>query len=432
MNRNLRQIRSFAELFCSSATVFVGGALSTSTLSKSTSRSERRFCYLTAVAIAFSLIGHALAAFGGTITVGDLVVTQIGTAGGPALTAKGTAAFLDEFPAAGGAMVQQLALPITASGSNNPLTIGGTAGSEGELSLSADGHYLVIAGYDVTVGATTQTSSTIGLIDNSGNINTSTTTSALSGNNTRGATSLDGSAIWVTGPKGIVYATTGSSGASTIVGTNFRALSVVPAAVSPTGVTQLLASSNKSPPGLGVTQFSPALPTAATPTGTILNGMTSAGAPDTYAFFFVDPNTMFVADATDGIQEWTQTAGVWSDVATLAGSYVGLTGVENGNTVSLYATTGTAAAAGWVPDNSLIADSFTFNSGNSGAGTFGTPITLAVATGNSGFSGVAFAPTPVVPEPSAFILMACGLFTGLCLALRRRADVAVAKRLTSR
>ena len=36
-------------------------------------------------------------------------------------------------------------------------------------------------------------------------------------------------------------------------------------------------------------------------------------------------------------------------------------------------------------------------------GTFGTPITLAVATGNSGFSGVAFAPTPVVPEPSAFI-----------------------------
>ena len=76
-------------------------------------------------------------------------------------------------------------------------------------------------------------------------------------------------------------------------------------------------------------------------TDTVLNGMTSATAPDTYAFFFANPTTMFVADPTDGIQEWTLTSGTWTNVATLTGSYVGLTGVQTGNTVTLYATTGT-------------------------------------------------------------------------------------------
>ncbi len=121
--------------------------------------------------------------------------------------------------------------------------------------------------------------------------------------------------------------------------------------------------------------------------------MTSSNAPDTYAFFFANSTTMFVADATDGLQEWTESGSTWSNVATLAGSYFGLTGVQNGNgTVSLYATTGTGAAAGRVNGNSLISDTFTFNSGNTGTGTFGTPTTLATATSSYGFAGVALAP----------------------------------------
>ena len=147
---------------------------------------------------------------------------------------------------------------------------------------------------------------------------------------------------------------------------------------------------------LGVQDFSPALPTASGATNTVLNGMdnnASADVPDTYAFFFANPTTMFVADATLGLQEWTLSSGSWSDVATLSGSYVGLTGVQNGNgTVSLYATTGTAAATGRVNGNSLISDTFTYNSGNSGTGTFGTPTTLATAGADYGFAGVALAP----------------------------------------
>jgi hypothetical protein len=354
---------------------------------------NRRFCCLSVAVIAIGLMAPAAPIFGGTFGMGDLVVTQTGATGSSkALTSNGTASFLDEYSTAG-SLVQQLALPTATSGLNNPLTIGGTAASEGELSLSANGQYLVVAGYDVGVGGTTQGASTVGLIDSGGNINTTTTTDLLSGNNTRGAASLDGNEVWVTGPEGLVYATTGSSGANIDNNVNFRAISVVPAAVSPTAVNELLASSNKST--LGVLQFTPALPVAATkkgPTAQVLPGMTATNAPETYAFFFVNPNTMFVADATDGIQEWTQSAGTWSNVATLSGSYVGLTGVESGSTVTLYATTGTSAAAGRVAGNSLVADTFTFNSGTSGAGTFGAPTTLATATANSEFSGVAFAP----------------------------------------
>ena len=42
-------------------------------------------------------------------------------------------------------------------------------------------------------------------------------------------------------------------------------------------------------------------------TNTVLNGMTGTNAPNTYAFFFANSTTMFVADANDGIQEWTLT-----------------------------------------------------------------------------------------------------------------------------
>jgi len=370
MNSIPRQIRLFARAIFSNAWSCVGGVI-----------------------ITFGLVADAAPAFGGAFTVGDLIVTQTGDTGSSkALSSKGTASFLEEYSTSG-TLVQQLALPTTASGLNNPLTIGGTAASEGELSLSENGQYLVVAGYDVGVGGTTQGMSTIGLVDSFGNFNTSTTTNALSGNNTRGATSVDGNEVWVTGPVGLVYAPIGSSGTNIDNNVNLRALAIVPASISPTGVNELFASSNKT--DLGVLQFTPALPVAATkkgPTGQLLPGMTPSTAPDTYAFFFVNPNTMFVADANDGIQEWTSSSGTWSDVATLSGSYVGLTGVESGSTVSLYATTGTSAAAGRVAGNSLVADTFTFNSGTSGTGTFGAPTTLATATANSEFSGVAFAP----------------------------------------
>ncbi|HEX4143090.1 MAG TPA: hypothetical protein VHY91_06040, partial [Pirellulales bacterium] len=350
---------------------------------------------------------YAISAFNAS----DIVVEQINAANNSnAPTGSASPVFLSEYNTTGSqsSAVESVPLPSKTTGSNNPLTISGTAASEGALSLSGNGAYLVLAGYDTAAGGNTQGNTTIGLVNANGGVNTTTTTALLSGNNTRAATSLDGSTVWVTGPDGVVEETTGTSMGGTDVATlNGRMLQVVPAAVSPTGSTSLFGSTNKG--SLGVQSFSPPLPTAAGATSSVLNGMTSGTAPETYAFFFANPTTMFVADASDGIQEWTLTSGTWSNVATLGGSYVGLTGVQSGNTVSLYATTGTSAAAGRVVGNSLVSDTFTFNSGMTGTGTFNpTPTTLATAGANDTFAGVAFAPqgtTNIVPvvttSPSA-------------------------------
>ena len=350
-------------------------------------------------------------------TPGDLVVTQINATGNTVTpTSTASPVFLSEFSpsvANQSTYVQQVALPTVVSGSNNPLTISGTAASEGSLSLSANGEYLVVAGYDQTVGGKTQLNSTVGLVDANGDVNTTTTSSQLSGNNTRGAASVDGTSVWIGGANGTVYETTGTvqTGANTggtLIDTkpSARSMQIVPAAVSPesvsgNGVNALLAVSS-SASTMGVDEYLEsstvtALPTTTGTTNAALNGMTSANSPSPFAFFFANSTTMFVADSTDGIQEWTLSGSTWSVANTLTGNYVGLTGVVNPgsggspSTVSLYATTGNAS--GRTNDNNLVSDLFTFDSGSTGHGTFAaTPTVLATSGTDYGFGGVAFAP----------------------------------------
>src|ERR1700722_1206441 len=98
---------------------------------------KRKSRNLGAVVVAVAASTIAARAFG-DFTQGDLVVLQVGLTGNStALQSTGTGVQLDEFSTAGeqnaGATID---LPTTASGSNNPLTISGTAGSEGALNLS--------------------------------------------------------------------------------------------------------------------------------------------------------------------------------------------------------------------------------------------------------------------------------------------------------
>src|SRR5262245_42188639 len=93
-----------------------------------------------AIAVRYSPRGFA-AAFSG----GNVVVYRVGT-GSNDLVNTGNAVFLDEFTPAG-TLVQSIAMPTTASGSNKPLIASGVATSEGLLSRSADGAYIVLGGY---------------------------------------------------------------------------------------------------------------------------------------------------------------------------------------------------------------------------------------------------------------------------------------------
>ncbi len=200
----------------------------------------------------------------GSFTAGDLVVEQINAADNT-VTPSGSASpvFLSEFATSGSQSQAVQTVPIwssKASGSTNPLTLSGTAGSEGGLSLSTNGAYLVLAGYDTAAGGKTQNNSTIALVNNSGTVNSSTTTTLLSGNNTRSAASVDGTSVWAAGNNGVVYETTGTSLGGTLVdGAEHREVEIAPAASSPTSNNQLFASTNKG--SLGVQEFSPSLPT---------------------------------------------------------------------------------------------------------------------------------------------------------------------------
>src|SRR5687768_2785118 len=152
-----------------------------------------------------------LAAF----TPGNVVVYRIGDGAG-VVSGSSQRVFLDEFTPAG-TLVQSVAMPVAASGPHHPLTAS-TATSEGLLTRSADGRFLVVPGYATPPGTTgvAGTSAsivqrTIGIVDAQANIDTTTTlgtatdASGLSGANIRGATSNDGVKIWVTGGNSINY-----------------------------------------------------------------------------------------------------------------------------------------------------------------------------------------------------------------------------------
>src|SRR5437867_4335885 len=124
---------------------------------------------------------------------GNLVVVQSGD-GTATLSGNATAAFIQEYTT-GGALVSTLALPTAASGGNQPLTLSGSASSEGFLTLSDNGQYLTMMGYGVVPGTATPQTSTptavprvAGRIDLNGNIDTTTAlTDSYNGSNTRSA-----------------------------------------------------------------------------------------------------------------------------------------------------------------------------------------------------------------------------------------------------
>src|SRR5215475_9867169 len=83
-------------------------------------------------------------------TPGNLVIYRVGTGTG-SLVNTGNPVFLDEYTPAG-ALVQSIALPTTASAPNRRLIASGTATSEGLLTRSTDGLYIVLSGYDAALG----------------------------------------------------------------------------------------------------------------------------------------------------------------------------------------------------------------------------------------------------------------------------------------
>ncbi len=278
---------------------------------------------------------------------------------------------LDEYSPSG-SLVQSVALPTSSSGSTNALTASGSANSEGLLSLSGNSQYLLATGYDTGVGtasvsgtAAATTPRTVARVDASDNVDTSTAlTNFADGNNPRSAVSTDGNQIWLGGASGGVEYTTLGSTTATSLNTqdkNVRQVSIFD--------NQLYTSSDPTKQSLTIATVGSGLPT--TPTQTISNLSFSQSPSEPYAYVMMTlgsgpgPDTMYVADnATNSLERYNLVGATWtaSGTTTIA-NVTGVTGVDNGGTVTLYATesgsNGTSGKLFKVVDNSGVGGTLT-------------------------------------------------------------------------
>jgi uncharacterized protein len=337
---------------------------------------------------------------------GNVVVYRVGT-GVASLASSAQSVFLDEYTPAG-TLVQSLALPTVASGFNRRLVASGTATSEGLLTRSADGQFLLVPGYDAALGtasiATTTSAATprvVARINGSGGIDTSTALADwVSGGNPRGVASSNGTDLWVAGSAGGVRFTTLGSTTSTQLSTtvtNLRGVQIFDGQLyvsTSSGTTVRLGSV-----GAG-------LPTTAGQAITNLPGFPVAGSP--YGFFLADldagvpgVDTLYVAaDDAGALTKYSLVAGTWAANGTIgvaSDGYRGLTATISGTTVTLFASRKGGSGATGGGELVRLVDATGYN------GVFaGAPTVLATATANTTFRGIALTPGDAVATPPSF------------------------------
>ncbi len=374
---------------------------------------KRNLIVKSALLLVIAVLGGAATISAAPFTPGNLVIYRVGD-GAAALSSAATAVFLDEYTPAG-TLVQSVPLPTAVSGSNRRLTASGTATSEGLLTLSTNGQYLVATGYDADLGtaavagtAAAAVNRVVGRLDGAATIDTTTAlTDAYSGGtaNIRGAVSTDGMNIWTTGTgssagtNGVHYATLGATTSVQVstTQTNLRATNIFGG--------QLYTSAGLAALRLGT--VGTGTPTTSGETITSLPGFPVAvgGNPlSPYQFFFADldagvagVDTVYVADDSSlinggGIQKYSLVGGTWvaNGIVGLAGSR-GLTGVVSGSSVTLYVTNGTTLQT--ATDTSGY--NVTIN---------GTLTSLATVPTNTAFRGIAFAPSSgAAPIPTSVV-----------------------------
>jgi len=399
-------------------------------------------------------IAPPVSAGGFSFTAGDLVIERVGD-GTTTLINSGNPIFLDEYTPAG-ALVGSVEMPTTTTaGGNVQMLESGTATYDGELTLSADGSHLIVAGYDAAPGGTSLTGSAsasvprvAGSVDANGNINSTTAlTDFATIQNYRSATSSDGvTSFYVsgnnsTGNSGIA---TAGLGATTSTEVNADGTGGSGEVVIYNGA--LYAVSRTAGTGYTVATFTPSLPSGAA-TAVPLTGFPTvakgSALPSPDSIFLAklnptgtaNPDTIYVTDdsatpagGTAGeIEKWSLVGSTWTETGFIAAPLArGLTGVVTTSpssglpVVTLYAT---SSGSGSITGTLYSAtDSTGFDGTASGTAT---TVVASIPT-NETFRGITMAPValgspPVLPEaPLVALLPATGGLALFGVAVRRR------------
>jgi hypothetical protein len=287
------------------------------------------------------------------LTFGNLVVVRVGTGSG-ALTSASTATFLDEYTPAG-VLVQTIAMPTVGSGLNQPFTNSGTATSEGFLSISTNGLYLLLGGYGVGPGTASvatsvnpPTSRVIARVDMSGGVDTTTAIGdSYSTRNLRSVVSDNGSRFWVAGSSdGIRYV-------ANLGDLTSQSISLTPLNNRVTCIYNgQLYCTSASVGFFGISSVGTGLPTGSGQVSTTLSGFPTAAGPSAYDYFFANPDTVYLADDgggslppnPPGIQKWVRVGGTWLfqySLALPATGCRGVTGFVQNGVTTLWATANT-------------------------------------------------------------------------------------------
>ncbi|HUI04022.1 MAG TPA: hypothetical protein VLZ77_10800 [Acidimicrobiales bacterium] len=354
----------------------------------------RRGAWMAALAVvgaALPGVFHPARADTPLFTPGDVVVYRVGD--GAALSSAAAPVYLDEYTP-DGTLAQSVALPTTASGSDKPLVASGSASSEGELTLSADGRFLMATGYDTSVGTTGVSASsassvprTVARVDAAGDVDTTTALDDFAdGNNPRSASSSDGTDIWVGGAAGGVRHTTlGASNSTQITSSadkNVRAVSIVDG--------QLYVSADPTKAGVTVGTVGSGLPTSGSFTVSNLPFASAPGEPYQYALLTLgagtSPDTVYVADnSASAIEKYSLIGSTWSAEGDISvPGITGLTANDDDGTVVLFATSsGSSGEQGTLYEAT--------DTSGAGATMSGSADVLA-SSASEAFRGVAFAP----------------------------------------
>lgn len=252
---------------------------------------------------------------------GNLVLVEVGD-GVAGLSNRAAPVFLSERNPSDGSLVGS---PLALSpGGANRLTLSGVATTEGSLSRTADGKFLVVGGYGAEVGTLAVAFTTsdvvrrvVARIDANGVVDKSTALSdAYSGGNFRSAYSLDGNGFWLAGTPGdgpvasggIRYAAKGTTTSTQVLAnpSDTRFVFAFQNQLYGCGIDRVLKIGQGLPVGSGASS--------------LLQFPAGSSSPNDVVF--VSPTLAYVADdspATSGggIQRWDYVGGVWSRSYTL-------------------------------------------------------------------------------------------------------------------